>query len=52
MACKVLFTNHLKHKTVKNANCRMPSGNARQVCAHYVKSFPTFKNILEAFRIS
>ena len=48
----VFFTNHLKDKTLKNTNCRMPSGNPRQICAHYVKPFPSFKNILEAFRIS
>ena len=34
------FTDHLKHEAVNKITCRMPSANPRQLCTHYLKSFP------------
>ena len=47
---KSFFTDHLKQKNVNKTTCRTPSSNPRQLCAHYLKSFPTAKIIFRGFQ--
>ena len=40
-ATQWFFTDHLKYKTANKATSRTPSANPNQLCAHWLKSFPT-----------
>ena len=48
----MFFTDHLKHKTVNKTTYRMPSANRRQICTHWLKSFPTPMIIFRDFQDS